>query len=296
MDSGIYIIKNNINNKVYIGQSIRIKQRIANHKCLLKKGNHANDYLQKQVNKYGLENFDFTILEYIPIEKLDEREKYWIDTLQTMDRSKGYNLESGGNEGKIVSEETRLLKVGKNNPMYGRKQSKEFVEFIRKHNRGSSDKLTKEDVEKIKVSLLQEISQLELADKFGVDHTTISKIATCRNWEWVREDLNEKLLEMPKIKKAQRDKQILKLFKEKMPMYKIAKIVNCDIETVSRVLKNNNVLLKKDIVKIRNEKIIKDYFNGLSKKEISIKYDVTLKTCNRVIFNYKKSQADTEVN
>ena len=47
MWTGIYLIRNKINNKVYIGQSRNIKQRWSRHKCDLNKGIHGNKHLQK---------------------------------------------------------------------------------------------------------------------------------------------------------------------------------------------------------------------------------------------------------
>ena len=40
--SGIYIIRNKINYKVYVGQSVNTKLRIANHKNLLRNNKHEN--------------------------------------------------------------------------------------------------------------------------------------------------------------------------------------------------------------------------------------------------------------
>ena len=49
---GIYKITNKINNKKYIGQSIHVKERIAEHKNQLKNNTHHNQYLQNAYNKY----------------------------------------------------------------------------------------------------------------------------------------------------------------------------------------------------------------------------------------------------
>ena len=42
MKSGIYIIKNTINNKVYIGQSNNIQLRLNAHKRMLRNNIHGN--------------------------------------------------------------------------------------------------------------------------------------------------------------------------------------------------------------------------------------------------------------
>ena len=54
---GIYKIENLVNNKVYIGQSIRLKQRKLQHLSLLNRGVHRNAYLQHSFDVYGVQNF-----------------------------------------------------------------------------------------------------------------------------------------------------------------------------------------------------------------------------------------------
>lgn len=95
---GIYSIENIINHKRYIGQSVNVKHRWCSHKCDLNNGIHDNDYLQKSWNKYGAENFKFEILEECSEDLLNERERYFIDFYDTMNRDYGYNLKSGGQD------------------------------------------------------------------------------------------------------------------------------------------------------------------------------------------------------
>lgn len=74
MTCGIYQIKNKINKKSYIGQSRNIEKRWTDHKCCRKKYP-----LYLAFEKYGIKNFDFSILEECSVEKLNEREKYYIE-------------------------------------------------------------------------------------------------------------------------------------------------------------------------------------------------------------------------
>lgn len=103
--SGIYCIENIMNHKKYIGQSIDVEERWRKHVSELKHGYHHNDYLQKSWNKYGENNFKFYILEYCSVNILYNREIYWINFYNTINRDNGYNLKSGGqNGGSILSE------------------------------------------------------------------------------------------------------------------------------------------------------------------------------------------------
>lgn len=79
MNSGIYQIKNKINGKFYIGSAVNFIKRKANHFIFLKNGNHPNIHLQRASQKYGVDNLEFMVLEYVEVDKLIEREQLWID-------------------------------------------------------------------------------------------------------------------------------------------------------------------------------------------------------------------------
>lgn len=82
---GIYIITNEINNKVYIGQvgkgeNKNFMTRFNEHIYGLNNNHYKNDHFQKSWNKYKEENFTFDILEIVEDKNLlNDREKYWIE-------------------------------------------------------------------------------------------------------------------------------------------------------------------------------------------------------------------------
>ena len=92
----IYIIRNTINSKVYIGQTkVSLKLRFQNH---LSAARNGKDYvIGKAIRKYGEENFYIELLEECTIEELNEREKYWISYFNATNSKFGYNMSIGGN-------------------------------------------------------------------------------------------------------------------------------------------------------------------------------------------------------
>lgn len=89
--SGVYCLEYLINGKMYIGSTkMKFIRRLQEHIRKLKIDKHHNTHLQNTVSKYGLENFQFKILEIVEdISTLREREKYFIDTLGSVEN--GFN-------------------------------------------------------------------------------------------------------------------------------------------------------------------------------------------------------------
>ena len=103
---GIYKIRNLLNGKVYIGQSINFNKRFSDHRLKIanKKYKHP---LYDSMRCYGIENFEFIVLEWInDVSKLNEREQYWMDYYQSYTPEFGYNIAIGA-IGVKHSEETR---------------------------------------------------------------------------------------------------------------------------------------------------------------------------------------------
>lgn len=146
---GIYSITNVINDKLYIGQSKHCYQRFKQHKSSLNKCGAI--YLA--IKKYGIENFEFNILEECDISELDNLEELYISMLDTI-APNGYNLNSGGNANKVMSEETRKKmserQLGEKNHMYGKSMSDETKEKLSKALKGRI--ITDEWKEKITIA------------------------------------------------------------------------------------------------------------------------------------------------
>ena len=126
VNRGIYQIINLIDNKIYIGSAVNISLRWAEHRSTLLNNNHINIYLQRAVNKYGLKNFKFEVIEFISKkEDLIKQEQYYLDLYKPFaDLKRGYNILkiADSPKGRKLSLETRL-KMSK--AQIGRKHSLE---------------------------------------------------------------------------------------------------------------------------------------------------------------------------
>ncbi len=118
---GIYKVTNNINGKVYIGQSVDIYSRWQHHKscCVNQKCHEYNSPFYRALRKYGIENFVFEIIEQCSVDELDDKEIFYIkyyNSFVHFENSNGYNNSIGGNQGsrfRVKSQEEKM-KIAKN--------------------------------------------------------------------------------------------------------------------------------------------------------------------------------------
>lgn len=80
--TGIYEIRNTVNNNLYIGSASDIRKRWNSHKSYLNRNLHHSPHLQKAWNKYGKECFSFVVLEITNKNLLSEREQFYMDLLR----------------------------------------------------------------------------------------------------------------------------------------------------------------------------------------------------------------------
>lgn len=141
--SGIYVILNTKNGKVYLGKARDIPSRWKDHRRSLNGGYHYNLYLQRAWNKYGEEAFKFCKLEYCPADRLDERERHHIAIYKA--RGLCYNIADGGDGGSGVkhSADTRARmsesKMGDKNPNFGKQPSEATRQRMSKATKGENN-------------------------------------------------------------------------------------------------------------------------------------------------------------
>jgi group I intron endonuclease len=90
--SGIHQIMYIPNSKIYIGSAVDVYDRCENHRRSLRRGNHRNGHLQAAWDKYGEENFEFSVLELAEPADLLLLEQKWLDRTKSPDREIGFNI------------------------------------------------------------------------------------------------------------------------------------------------------------------------------------------------------------
>jgi group I intron endonuclease len=190
---GIYQIKSNVNNKVYVGQSINIMDRFVRHRYHLNKGIHKNVHLQRAWRKYGKENFEFSIIEECCDKQLDVMEEAIVNKI---DKKFLYNISEDftsrhGTKNPFfgmrhtqksknkMSEWKKKNYSGTNNPNYGKKHNKKS---LIKMSENRSKTLNSSKILEIVSLLNKKLTHREIADKFNVQRATITKIANGTRW------------------------------------------------------------------------------------------------------------------
>lgn len=132
----IYQITNKINGKLYIGRSVNPISRFAKHIKVAETFQESDNHFQAihgAIKKYGKENFILETIEVCDQNNVNDREIYWISNFNAQNKTFGYNLTSGGDGVKHISEESKAKRRAK---MLGRKHSEEHRRKISQSNMG----------------------------------------------------------------------------------------------------------------------------------------------------------------
>lgn len=127
----IYIIRNTVNDKVYIGQTtLAVKDRFYAHTKPSTSKQRSSYKLYSAMRKYGTDKFYCETIETdIPLEQLDEKEIAYIAEYDSFKH--GYNSTPGG-DGRVInklSNEEEVLALAKSG-----KSTKKIAEMFSVHN------------------------------------------------------------------------------------------------------------------------------------------------------------------
>jgi group I intron endonuclease len=127
--SGVYVITNENNGKVYVGSTIySLRRRMGRHRAMLRGNRHFNRHLQQAWNKDGEGAFHFGILEVCEPNECQKRETWWIREKRAVEARYGYNFcpSGGGSKGFKHSEESKtLMKITNKGKRLGKKHTLE---------------------------------------------------------------------------------------------------------------------------------------------------------------------------
>lgn len=216
--TGVYQIRNLINDKIYIGSTALNKKtksmsgfyrRFEHHKQALRTNTHHNSHLQRAWNKYGEESFRFLILSTCPPEYCIKLEQWFINNLKP-----NYNIckIAGSCKGRITTEQHRqnlskslknreitwgakISEANRNNLERNKKISESYHKMSEeqkvayhaakrdKQRLHPSVKLNVESVIQIKQLLKGNVRSCEIAKTFNISRNVISSIKLGKTWK-----------------------------------------------------------------------------------------------------------------
>ena len=249
MTCGIYLFINKVNGSKYIGQSKNIEHRKKEH--IHKK---STSRIHQAIQKYGLHNFDFIILEELPydINLLNEREQYWIQIFNTYKSKKHYNLTQGG--------DNTIHKIGNTHTSSTR-------EKISQKQTGNNNSNYKGECKIIKNGFVNNKQQYCLRYHGKV----IARSQSIKKLENIRDNMDWNTINNPKVSIIKngcvKGKQCYSIYynstvlKSTTDKNKIAKLYNLAKEKLEK--SNNKEYYKQNLDKVFPET---NYYTNLNKK------------------------------
>ena len=232
MSIGIYKYENKINGKIYIGLSTNIENRYKQH---LYDAEHLEERrcsgIDYAIKKYGIENFEFQIIEECPSEQLNDREKYWINFYDSYNN--GYNRTIGGNSLKGENHPRAILtekEVWDIREQYGQgiKRSIVFAPYL---ERGISERCLK------KVWDCETWTDIH-TDVYTEENKLIHKKQTGHSQDQIGLSSLDRAIKQPEIDAMCRD------FENGLSINAIAKKYKRDNGTVKRYINNPHEITK----------------------------------------------------
>lgn len=256
MDGKIYKIINDLNDKVYVGQTIRtLDQRFQKHCSLSDDKNHTMA-IKKAIHKYGKNHFMIVLIEELKNcnqEILNDREIYWINYYDSY--NKGYNLTKGGqfcgrNQKLSTEDEKKLIELYQKG-YSSIKLSKVFnidkttvLNYAKRHNLRRTDTLDNlVNIKEVKEYIRNnKPTVMDVTKKFNISRSSVYNIINrAKDSTLVLESYN------PRKSNAEiKVKEICDMYCKGYNIQDLVKIFHSTKKSISRVLKNNNINIQRN--------------------------------------------------
>ena len=193
----IYLHKNKINGKVYIGQTIQKPE----NRWKKGAGYKTCTYFYSAIQKYGWDNFEHIILEQKEMtqEEADNKENYYINIYNSKDINYGYNINDGGYQSISPNAEPAAIKWMKKHPEFGLARAQDMLKWQKEHPEEML-KMRQENIKKATEARKKAVQCVETGEIFEsataaakkVPKTSQSKICmvcrgqrnTCGGFHW----------------------------------------------------------------------------------------------------------------
>lgn len=137
----VYMHKNKINGKVYIGQTCQ--------KPEYRWGSEGKGYIHcthfyRAIQKYGWNNFEHIILNSgLSLEEANLQESYWINYYDSTNEEKGYNIQRGGLN-RAVSQDTRAKLSAHSKELWANAEHRGYMSQVMKDKWQTQEYITKQ--------------------------------------------------------------------------------------------------------------------------------------------------------
>lgn len=133
---GVYLIRCDINNRVYVGSSNDVYRRWNDHQSDLRAGRHKSSKLQADYTRYGARHFQHSILCTADNpEQVRDLEQQWLNELDAVNSGYNHHVSTKGGAGSKQSKEAKTNQIA---AQLGRKVSQETRDKISKTKKGQA--------------------------------------------------------------------------------------------------------------------------------------------------------------
>lgn len=192
-DSGIYIIRNTITDKIYIGSTTYFRLRYNKHFFELSSGKHPSKHLLSSYRKYGKNSFTFEVLEIIKPElfrtkelfekHIVERENYFINKYKSNKNIFGYNLRISAETNRGIKHSSEALTRIKGKLLSN--ETREKMSASRIGEKHHSALLNEKDVKIIKLLIHYGFRNTNISKLLKVGKSVINDIKNNGSWKHV---------------------------------------------------------------------------------------------------------------